>query len=51
MHTDTRHLPVTSPMSPSILHGGIRLLAPLQAFQGPTAQAGFQQFYPAETAF
>ena len=29
-------------MSPSILHGRIRLLAPLQVFQGHTAQAGFQ---------
>ena len=25
--------------------------APLQVFQGHTAQAGFQQFYPVETAF
>ena len=51
-HPDnTRHLPVTAPMSPSILHGRIRLPAPLQAFQGHPAQAGFQQFYPAETAF
>ena len=38
----TRHLPATVPVSPSILHGRIRLLAPLQAFQGHTAQAGFQ---------
>ena len=37
-------------MSPSILHGRIRLPASLQVFQGHTAQAGFQQFYPAETA-
>ena len=48
---NTRDLPATVPVSPSILHGRIRLLAPLQAFQGPTAQAGFQQFYLAETAF
>ena len=47
----TRHLPVTAPMSPSILHGRIRLPASLQVFQGHTAQAGFQQFYPVETAF
>ena len=51
MQISTRHLPVTAPMSQSILHGRIRLPAPLQAFQGHTAQAGFQQFYPAETAF
>ena len=48
---NTRHPPVTAPMSPSILHGRIRLPAPLQVFQGHTAQAGFQQFYPTETAF
>ena len=39
------------PVSPSILHGRIKLPASLQAFQGHTAQAGFQQFYPARTAF
>ena len=39
------------PVSPSILHGRIRLPASLQVFQGHTAQAGFQQFYPVETAF
>ena len=39
------------PVSPSILHGRIRLPAPLQVLQGHTAQAGFQQFYPVETAF
>ena len=39
------------PMSPSILHGRIRLPASLQVLQGHTAQAGFQQFYPVETAF
>ena len=38
----TRHLPVTAPMSPSILHGRIRLLDLPTAFQGHTAQAGFQ---------
>ena len=51
MQINTRHLPVTVPVSPSILHGRIRLPAPLQVFQGHTAQAGFQQFYPVETAF
>ena len=30
------------PMSPSILHGRIKLPASLQVFQGLTAQAGFQ---------
>ena len=39
------------PVSPSILHGRIRLPASLQVLQGHTAQAGFQQFYPVETAF
>ena len=43
--------PATVPVSPSILHGRIRLLAPLQVFQGHTTQAGSQQFYLAETAF
>ena len=51
VHTDRRHPPATVPVHPSILHGRIRLPTPLQAFQGPTAQAGSQQFYPAETAF
>ena len=39
------------PVSPSILHGRIRLPDLPTAFQGHTAQAGFQQFYLAETAF
>ena len=30
MQINTRHLPVTAPVSPSILHGRIRLPAPLQ---------------------
>ena len=38
----TRHLPVTAPVSPSILHGRIRLPDLPTAFQGHTAQAGFQ---------
>ena len=39
------------PVSPSILHGRIRLPDLPTAFQGHTAQASFQQFYPVETAF
>ena len=39
------------PVSPSILHGRIRLPDFPTAFQGHTAQAGFQQFYPVETVF
>ena len=38
----TRHLPVTAPVSPSILHGRIRLPDLPTAFQDHTAQAGFQ---------
>ena len=38
----TRHLPVTAPVSPSILHGRIRLPDLPTAFQGHTTQAGFQ---------
>ena len=38
-------------VSPSILHGRIRPLAPLQVFQGHTAQADFQLILPVETAF
>ena len=38
------------PVFPSILHGRIRLLAPLQAFQGHTAQAGFQLILPSRNS-
>ena len=50
MQTNTRHLPATAPVSSSILHGRIRLPAPLQAFQGHTSQAGFQLILPGKNS-
>ena len=50
MQISTRHLPVTAPVSPSILHGRIRLPASLTAFQGHTAQAGFQLILPSRNS-
>ena len=47
----TRHLPATAPCASKYStwqNPAIRLPT---AFQGHTAQAGFQQFYPVETAF
>ena len=47
----TRHLPATAPRASKYStrqNPAIRLPT---AFQGHTAQAGFQQFYPVETAF
>ena len=40
----------SSDCSRSILHGRIRLLAPLQVFQGHTAQAGFQLILPSRNS-
>ena len=47
---NTRHLPATVPVSPSILHGRIKLPASLQVFQGHTALAGFQLILPGRIA-